>query len=554
MPPRASSYDPYLSRSTPPPPAPQCQTPIAMSQSVFASHRTFQPTNMGYPPLSTDFDTTYFSKGATPEAALNSGLWDDTLKIEDPTGKTSDFDNFGLGLGTFDSDLSSETIKGADSELFNFPELNTEADPLNLGGSSPDGHSWSTLSESSGGVISDFSDIAAETDLGTFNPDFSIGFESVLPSIEDSTPTLAQPSLQKPHGNGVARSSPSHQYRTSPYPTTNASNPPRARSFTTGSMAMAHQRSSSFAYGAYPPPNLASQQASPLSCASHNISTLRDAEMGMFCKPDTTIFDNFGFNSQTTLSPLLYQEPKKEVSNSSLSITTEIEGNLPSSVAPKSQCEHQFAGSSEPPNLFGPLSERPTSPPPEDFQCENEDDVPRVQDLRFEGDLYTPKYVRGHGNKREGWCGICKTGRWLVLKNSAFWYDKSFTHGISAATGAAFESPKETRRMKSNPDVWEGLCHSCGEWIALISSKKKGTTWFRHAYKCHTHQKVKDTPKRRREQSQAKAAKAAKNEQLKNESREDSPFSLDMELSSLEENIDQQHHGSIGLGSHASAA
>lgn len=109
--------------------------------------------------------------------------------------------------------------------------------------------------------------------------------------------------------------------------------------------------------------------------------------------------------------------------------------------------------------------------------------VPHEQELRFENDLYTPRWVRGHGNKREGWCGICKPGRWLVLKNSAFWYDKSFTHGISAATGQAFEGPRETRRMEGNPDIWEGLCGSCGEWIALVSSKKKGTTWFRHAYK-----------------------------------------------------------------------
>jgi hypothetical protein len=70
-----------------------------------------------------------------------------------------------------------------------------------------------------------------------------------------------------------------------------------------------------------------------------------------------------------------------------------------------------------------------------------------------------------------------------VLKNSAFWYDKSFTHGVSAATGAAFQGPQETRRTEGNLDVWEGLCGSCGEWIALVSSKKKGTTWFRHAYK-----------------------------------------------------------------------
>lgn len=402
------------------------------------------------------------------------------LKIENATGKPTDFDDFGLGLGSFATDLSSSTVKGANTELFNFPGFNAEAEPFSLGASSPDGHSWSTLSESSGGVLSDFPDypeFCVEANFGGLNPDLSIGFESVLPSIEDTTPTQAQ---NRPRGSSVARSSPSHHYRTSPYPT--APVPSRARSLTTASLAMSNQRNSPFAYGAYHPQNFASQHASPLSCASSAITAAQEMDMSMFGKPDTTLFDGFSFNSHAIYNQT-FSEPKTEVSNSSFSIAAEIDSNLPSSIAPKSQCEHQFAGSSEPPNLFGPLSERPISPPPEDFNCENEDDIPRVQDLRFEGDLYTPKYVRGHGNKREGWCGICKNGRWLVLKNSAFWYDKSFTHGISAATGAAFESPKETRRMKSNPDVWEGLCHSCGEWIALISSKKKGTTWFRHAYK-----------------------------------------------------------------------
>jgi hypothetical protein len=132
------------------------------------------------------------------------------------------------------------------------------------------------------------------------------------------------------------------------------------------------------------------------------------------------------------------------------------------------------------------LNEEQIPPPPEDMNPSDPDLIPHEQELRFEGDLYTPKWVRGHGNKREGWCGICKPGRWLVLKNSAFWYDKSFTHGISAATGNPFQEPQETRRMDGNPDVWEGLCGSCNEWIALVSSKKKGTTWFRHAYKVYT--------------------------------------------------------------------
>ncbi|EPE05860.1 fungal protein [Ophiostoma piceae UAMH 11346] len=160
-----------------------------------------------------------------------------------------------------------------------------------------------------------------------------------------------------------------------------------------------------------------------------------------------------------------------------------------------------YADLSDPPDLYASLNDEQLAPPPEDMNPSDPDMVPHEQELRFNGDLYTPRWVRGHGNKREGWCGICKPGRWLVLKNSAFWYDKSFTHGISAATGNPFQEPLETRRMDGNPDVWEGLCSSCNEWVALVSSKKKGTTWFRHAYKCHTHPKIKDAPKRRRESS-----------------------------------------------------
>jgi hypothetical protein len=146
-------------------------------------------------------------------------------------------------------------------------------------------------------------------------------------------------------------------------------------------------------------------------------------------------------------------------------------------------CASHFADLSDPPDLYSSLNEEPCDPPESDMNPEDPEMVPHEQELRFTGDLYTPRWVRGHGNKREGWCGLCKPGRWLVLKNSAFWYDKSFTHGVSAATGAAFQGPQETRRTEGNLDVWEGLCGSCGDWIALVSSKKKGTTWFRHAYK-----------------------------------------------------------------------
>lgn len=156
---------------------------------------------------------------------------------------------------------------------------------------------------------------------------------------------------------------------------------------------------------------------------------------------------------------------------------------LRSDMDPDQTYFEDYSGLSEPPDLLGPLKDAPLSPPPEDIMPSDPTMVPHEQDLRFENDLYTPKWVRGHGNKREGWCGICKPGRWLVLKNSAFWYDKSFTHGISAVTGQAFAAPKEIRRTEGSANIWEGLCGNCGQWVGLVTSKKKGTTWFRHAYK-----------------------------------------------------------------------
>ena len=167
---------------------------------------------------------------------------------------------------------------------------------------------------------------------------------------------------------------------------------------------------------------------------------------------------------------------------------------LQSNVDRHGGCSSHFADLSDPPDLYSSLHEEPSNPPESDMNPSDPDLVPHEQDLRFTGDLYTPRWVRGHGNKREGWCGLCKPGRWLVLKNSAFWYDKSFTHGVSAATGAAFQGPQDTRRTEGNLDVWEGLCGSCGEWIALVSSKKKGTTWFRHAYKVRVFPTFFDFP------------------------------------------------------------
>lgn len=46
---------------------------------------------------------------------------------------------------------------------------------------------------------------------------------------------------------------------------------------------------------------------------------------------------------------------------------------------------------------------------------------PRRQKLRYAGDKYTPQWVRYNGQAKEGLCDTCTPGKWLQLKNSAFW-------------------------------------------------------------------------------------------------------------------------------------
>lgn len=47
--------------------------------------------------------------------------------------------------------------------------------------------------------------------------------------------------------------------------------------------------------------------------------------------------------------------------------------------------------------------------------------MPRRQKLRYEGDYYTPKWVRYTGHLKQGYCDSCVPGKWLQLKNSAYW-------------------------------------------------------------------------------------------------------------------------------------
>ncbi|KAI4087950.1 MAG: hypothetical protein LQ344_006429 [Seirophora lacunosa] len=449
-------------------------------------------------PDSFSMHSSCFSSCQSPETADPSDLWTSPFNFGNLNDQQISSEDFGLGL---------ETLDEADQCLY--PSLGTNFEPLHFDPGSPDGQSWSSLSDTSGGPPSEMADVSPQTSL---DPGLAADLDAFLCNA-GSTPSLPQYTTTPNNSSHYrAESAPRHSFRTSPYPM----NLGRGRSASTGSVALARtQRASTYFQDVQQTPDLVSQLSSPSD--TNTVATFEDNEFQVYCQSN---------QSYVARTHHIYEEQIH-----ALAETADI---LQSSSHDNHFCEHHFAGSTSPPDLFGPLSQEPSSPPPEDFDCE-ESMMPRMQDLRFAGDMYTPRYVRGHGNKREGWCGTCKPGRWLVLKNSAFWYDKSFSHGISAATGSPFEGPRETRRMKGNPDVWEGLCGSCGDWIALISSKKKGTTWFRHAYKCHTHQKVKDMTKRRREVALGRTGKMSKAGSIKSESREETPFSTESGLTPLHE-------------------
>ena len=214
------------------------------------------------------------------------------------------------------------------------------------------------------------------------------------------------------------------------------------------------------------------------------ISSTGEIDVDSFSQPRSKFFSDSEFDSSSFDFAMAFAEASYSAQTLEDSPSQTLI-NLPSTIKPSnstsSHCEES------PPDLFAHLNITPLIPPL------SEDS--RHQSLRFPADLYTPAYVRNHGIGREGWCGICRPGRWLVLKNSAFWYDKSFKHGISAASGTRFKEPAEVRRMTGKVDGeggvngvepgdgWEGLCGTCELWVPLGGGKRGGVPWFRHAYK-----------------------------------------------------------------------
>ncbi|KAI3400922.1 hypothetical protein diail_1129 [Diaporthe ilicicola] len=434
-----------------------------------------------------------------------------------------------LEMHGIDTDMSIGQAYTTDEAVpildLRYPGQPLEGDAMNFdNGLNPRRMSGSSFTMSTSGGLSDMTSYedfsAALSDAPSFSSEYPppSNRNSMMSSTQLSpvaSPRMTPQSrseLVRTQSRGRASPSPRPGMRSAPYSVDNSRSNKR---WSTGSYGtMPNRRPSPFVYQHAPDafgPRMSSRHSSPtvqtttqMPLSFGNLQATQQQQFFMGQAHPAAFQRNSMLLPSQLPSQGFHPEPH-HFENPPPLLSHGLFRMLQSNADPHSLHGH-YTDLSDPPDLFASLHEEQIPPPPEDMNPSDPDLVPHEQELRFDGDLYTPKWVRGHGNKREGWCGICKPGRWLVLKNSAFWYDKSFTHGISAATGQPFNEPQETRRMDGNPDVWEGLCGSCNDWIALVSSKKKGTTWFRHAYKCHTHPKIKDAPKRRRESSHQKLA------------------------------------------------
>lgn len=132
------------------------------------------------------------------------------------------------------------------------------------------------------------------------------------------------------------------------------------------------------------------------------------------------------------------------------------------------------------------------SPPMESYLHINPKHRPIRQDekLRFPADLYTPRWVRGDGPAREGFCSLCEEGTWLQLKTSQYWYHVRFTHGVNSNTGKIYDPPLRLRICDDPMSSTFGFCGECHQWIAICTPRRKRcfTAWFKHAHACHRFQ------------------------------------------------------------------
>ncbi|GAA6033584.1 hypothetical protein JCM8097_001469 [Rhodosporidiobolus ruineniae] len=135
-----------------------------------------------------------------------------------------------------------------------------------------------------------------------------------------------------------------------------------------------------------------------------------------------------------------------------------------------------------------------SGPSPSDFPVHPDDaaaPTPYRQKTRFRRDLFTPTWVRGKGEEKEGWCELCAVAeeqggardgksKWYKLRSAAYWFHRSFFHGINSADGRPYPLPLAVRPVPATDGGiggLEGLCGRCHEWT-YFESASASSPWL----------------------------------------------------------------------------
>jgi len=102
------------------------------------------------------------------------------------------------------------------------------------------------------------------------------------------------------------------------------------------------------------------------------------------------------------------------------------------------------------------------TPPAEDFEIDDPDFIPRREESTFRGDLFTPGWVRGYGNMKEGYCARCKVGHWVNIPSGTYEFHLTYLHGLPS-TGLPLPRPSTIREVESirengrrRPEMYQG--------------------------------------------------------------------------------------------------
>ena len=118
------------------------------------------------------------------------------------------------------------------------------------------------------------------------------------------------------------------------------------------------------------------------------------------------------------------------------------------------------------------------TPPLEDFDPEDPDNLPGRQEPIFGGDLHTAGWARGSGSQKEGFCARCPVSHWVNIADGSYRFHLTYFHGVPDS-GVPLPRPSTIRPVQGKANVWEGFCKACGGW-KVLKKTTRGWNWYRH--------------------------------------------------------------------------